>query len=354
MAQSQEAPYNMANITLAQTWASGVYQLEQTDPVLGGTPVVGSPTKQGVDNWQAKQLGDRTEWLKPHVDMLRQIMILEGETISLGNSRQLYDTILGMISANSASSLPKGHLYTTRALKYDSTSQVSFPAEVICKDASDMHEIIVPANTTVSLATDLDTGTVAADTWYWPYAIKNTVSNAVDVILSTSTSAPVLPSGFTVYRKLPFPFRTRAATTDILKFQMVRSNGITRCRFIEDPITSGVSELELFTNLSSTGTLVNFSKIIPFGENGSTCTASLLLYSVGDVNSGFQTFFEKSTDDQVTWTSFGATSGNDNVSLEYPDDDFFLRPTGRNVHLRNLGGSSVTTRGRGRGYNLCA
>jgi hypothetical protein len=50
----------MADLELEATWAPAVYQLELTDPVQGGP--------DGVDNLQAKQLGDRTEYLKQHVD----------------------------------------------------------------------------------------------------------------------------------------------------------------------------------------------------------------------------------------------------------------------------------------------
>jgi microcystin-dependent protein len=45
----------MANVPESSTWESGVYQLETTDPVLGG---VG-----GIANQQATQLGNRTRYL---------------------------------------------------------------------------------------------------------------------------------------------------------------------------------------------------------------------------------------------------------------------------------------------------
>lgn len=49
----------MANLTLTPTWTP-VYQLELTDPVQAGPG--------GIDNLQAQQLGDRTEWLKAQVE----------------------------------------------------------------------------------------------------------------------------------------------------------------------------------------------------------------------------------------------------------------------------------------------
>lgn len=50
----------MANVTETQTWENGVYQLETTDPILGGP--------NGTANVQAKQLANRTAYLKLRAD----------------------------------------------------------------------------------------------------------------------------------------------------------------------------------------------------------------------------------------------------------------------------------------------
>ena len=49
----------MANVKETATWENGIYQLETTDPVLGG--------ENGIDNLQARQLGNRTQWLKTEI-----------------------------------------------------------------------------------------------------------------------------------------------------------------------------------------------------------------------------------------------------------------------------------------------
>jgi len=46
----------MANLNITPAWVAGVYQIEPEDPVVGGP--------DGISNIQAKQLGNRTEWLK--------------------------------------------------------------------------------------------------------------------------------------------------------------------------------------------------------------------------------------------------------------------------------------------------
>lgn len=64
----------MANLTLTPTWTAGVYQLETTDPVLGGPG--------GIANQQAQALGERTEWLKSKVDPLLTSGLFPGGTVT--------------------------------------------------------------------------------------------------------------------------------------------------------------------------------------------------------------------------------------------------------------------------------
>lgn len=52
----------MANLQEKPAWEAGIYQLETSDPVLGGP--------DGIDNLQAKQLANRTVFLKKQVDDL--------------------------------------------------------------------------------------------------------------------------------------------------------------------------------------------------------------------------------------------------------------------------------------------
>jgi len=50
----------MATLTEVIEWTEGIYQLETDDPVLGGA--------DGIDNVQAKQLANRTQWLKQQME----------------------------------------------------------------------------------------------------------------------------------------------------------------------------------------------------------------------------------------------------------------------------------------------
>jgi microcystin-dependent protein len=52
----------MADLTLTPAWEDGIYRIELTDQVIGG--------EEGISNRQAKELGNRTEYLKEHVEAL--------------------------------------------------------------------------------------------------------------------------------------------------------------------------------------------------------------------------------------------------------------------------------------------
>lgn len=67
----------MANLTELEEFTSGIYQLETSDPVIGGA--------DGVDNLQAKQLANRTKYLKAHVDALE-----DGSMVPPGIATEAY------------------------------------------------------------------------------------------------------------------------------------------------------------------------------------------------------------------------------------------------------------------------
>lgn len=58
----------MSTLDETSEWVEGIYQLEETDPVLGGTP--NESTGAGMDNIPHLHLAKRTVYLKEHVDDL--------------------------------------------------------------------------------------------------------------------------------------------------------------------------------------------------------------------------------------------------------------------------------------------
>lgn len=65
----------MADLPESPDWAPGVYQLETSDPVLGGP--------EGITNLPAKQLANRTSWLRKKIDAF-----LDGSGISFASQRE--------------------------------------------------------------------------------------------------------------------------------------------------------------------------------------------------------------------------------------------------------------------------
>lgn len=80
----------MANLTETATFDAGVYQLETTDPVQGGST--------GVSNYQAKALANRTTYLKQRVDNIEN-----GTTLPTGTAPLASPVFTGNPTAPTAS-----------------------------------------------------------------------------------------------------------------------------------------------------------------------------------------------------------------------------------------------------------
>ncbi|MCA0905132.1 hypothetical protein LCM27_01830 [Ruegeria marisrubri] len=92
----------MANLPESNQWPNGIYQIEQTDPVLGGPPDLAQG--QGISNVAAKQLADRTLWLKTKLDTLLNgadpaLDTLAELAAALGNDNDLAATITAQLAA---------------------------------------------------------------------------------------------------------------------------------------------------------------------------------------------------------------------------------------------------------------
>ncbi|WP_052229454.1 gp53-like domain-containing protein [Pseudomonas fluorescens] len=71
----------MADLPEANEWPEGIYQLETSDPVLGGP--------EGIDNLQAKQLANRTKWLKDQLGKIVDGVTTIGKAVKLATPRAL-------------------------------------------------------------------------------------------------------------------------------------------------------------------------------------------------------------------------------------------------------------------------
>jgi hypothetical protein len=91
------------------------------------------------------------------------------------------------------------------ALSYSTASAVAISVGE-CRDSTNVDDILVSTSLTASLtssgANGLDTGTEASATFYHVYVVKNPSSGAVASLLSTSSTSPTLPSGYTIFRRI--------------------------------------------------------------------------------------------------------------------------------------------------------
>ncbi|WP_428412011.1 hypothetical protein [Pararhizobium sp.] len=132
-----------------------------------------------------------------------------------------------------------------------------------CRDSTDTFDIVLSGTQalqiTASGANGLDTGVEAADTWYAIHVIADTSGvNATATLLSTSPTAPTLPSGYDVFRRIGWVRNNTAL--DFLNYLIVKTHG--RDRFVhwaED----GSTLVVLAAGTATTPTAVDCSDYVP-------------------------------------------------------------------------------------------
>ncbi len=91
----------MANLPETSVWPSGIYQIETTDPVLGGAP--NESTGGGMTNIPHVQLARRTLWLRDYALALQgQVDALLAQLTQLNTSRPVVAPVLVATTANIA------------------------------------------------------------------------------------------------------------------------------------------------------------------------------------------------------------------------------------------------------------
>lgn len=201
----------MANLTEVINWETGIYQLETTDPVLGGA--------DGIDNLQAKQLGNRTQYLKKHVDDLESGATIPpgiatqnwvtGQINTLDNKASARAATTGNITLSGTQTIDGVSLNTgDRVLVKNQTTPsqngiyvVSASAWTRSLDANENAEV------TAGMVVFVSEGTLAADT-IWklttndPIVLDTTALTFADI---TSGYAPLNSPSFTGNPSAPTP-----------------------------------------------------------------------------------------------------------------------------------------------------
>lgn len=98
----------------------------------------------------------------------------------------------------------------------------------------------------------LDTGTIAPNTWYHFFSIKNSTSGAGDVVFSLSATAPTVPSGYTPKRRIGSA--KTDASSQWLKFTQVGN---------EFHWSANVAELAAVAPANNTGNTITLAGVPP-------------------------------------------------------------------------------------------
>lgn len=124
----------MADLEETLDWADGVYQIEQTDPVVGGPPNLAQG--QGIANVQAQQLADRTGWLKAAITALQGVAVVQADidaaiTALRDGAPGALDTLNELAAALGDNDNAMAAIITQLGLKLDATTYTA--ADILAK-----------------------------------------------------------------------------------------------------------------------------------------------------------------------------------------------------------------------------
>ena len=202
-----------------------------------------------------------------------------------------------------------GNLYANNLqVSWVSTTTLSMAAGQ-CRDSTDSVDLTLSTATTINGAVNgvngLDTGSLANNTWYAVYIIGSSLnSQATATLLSTSATAPALPSNYDCFRRIGWVLTDGSA-----HFLAVNIYGNSNQRiYMWDAIATELSaagnasytDVDLSSSVPSTSTLVHLNwKLVPntagnlslLRKNGSSSTTNPQLTGsvAAQPNAGFLT-----------------------------------------------------------------
>jgi hypothetical protein len=140
----------MANLPATAAWESGIYQIETTDPVLGGAP--NPATGAGMTNIPHLQLDRRTLWLRDYALALQgQLDTLQAQIAMASIGRPVVGPVLVATTAN----------ITLSGLQTIDGVSVTAGRRVLVKNqtTAEQNGVYVAGSGAWSRATDFDAGT---------------------------------------------------------------------------------------------------------------------------------------------------------------------------------------------------
>lgn len=220
------------NIPELVEWIEGIYQLETTDLVLGGA--------DGIDNLQAKQLANRTQWLKAQIE-------------SLGDDKQDVDATLTALAAlvTAADKM----IYSTGPDAFAMATLTAFARTMLAKaNAADFRAgIDVPSNAEMAaaIAALVNSAPGVLDTLNeLAAALGNDPNFATTVTTALATKAALaVAQNWTAGQRsgfAAFPALTGTVTLDLAQRNNWEGNSLTGDIVLANPSSMPVGQSGVF------------------------------------------------------------------------------------------------------------
>jgi hypothetical protein len=179
----------MANVTETATWESGIYRIETTDPILGG--------ETGTANVQAKQLANRTQWLKIRADQV------DAAASGFGSLPARLTALQSQVEAVGTDMVNIDHTAVMQALSLAHMAHEAIDAlrfgpwqqrgEIVIKNRGIVSGCTVTKSTTAARNLNIAAGMCFAGGLTYPVIDGN---NAASVPANTSTTTAVVVSAY--------------------------------------------------------------------------------------------------------------------------------------------------------------
>ena len=151
----------MANLNETAQWETGIYQLETSDPVMGGP--------DGIDNRQAKQLANRTLWLKKQTEDL--------QTATAGKAASSTDVTAGNGLTGG------GNLTASRTISLGQPGRITAQSQNAVQSSGHTHAIDTATTSRAGIVMlESSTGSQAEDRAATPKAVKAAYDKAIEAI----------------------------------------------------------------------------------------------------------------------------------------------------------------------------
>lgn len=149
----------MANLNETAQWETGIYQLETSDPVMGGP--------DGIDNRQAKQLANRTLWLKNQAEAIQR------ETAGKAASATAVNAGNGLTGG--------GNLTASCTISLGQPGQITARSQNAVQSSGHTHAIDTATTSRAGIVQlESGTGSQAEDRAATPKAVKAAYDKAVE------------------------------------------------------------------------------------------------------------------------------------------------------------------------------